>query len=151
MRARHLGLSCTQPAPLPVCTETTLPNCKWGPNFNFLRSRTSSVRYEFRLLLHSSRTPTSLHSGHANKLYGGYHPDEEPCRTFCERVRRRNLQRTGRGTLRNYRVYLHEDGSHKVVEIRSFLIIWAIPPWLLLTHSGLRIASTFVILRKKNS
>ena len=47
-----------------------------------MRSRTSSARDAFRFLLHSTHTSTSLHSGHATKLYVGCHPEEGPSRNI---------------------------------------------------------------------
>ena len=69
MRGSHLGLSCTQPDPIPVRTEATLPNCTMVAFlFNIMRSRTSSARDAFSSLLHSTRSYTSPHRGHATKL-----------------------------------------------------------------------------------
>ena len=112
------------------------------------------------VLLHSTRTPTSLYKDHATKLYGGHpllssardafrsllhstrsysslhgiHSDEEPCRKFG--VGWATEEPTPDWTGAHYLTYgpaTLKKAAKNLFESRSFLIIWDIRAWLLLT------------------
>jgi len=88
VRGTHLDLSCTQPTPLPDCTEAPLPNCTVVAFLPFkyyaLKNEQCAGRICDCIALNSAPLPVCTEALIPN-CTGACHPNEDPSRNIWRR------------------------------------------------------------------